>query len=300
MRPPDDVLNRLDRPGSPRRLAVLRICWCGYAAWLSAAGQFDLFRVVDPNRSMRTVLGAVTLERGSQLLDLLLPVLLVAGILGLLGLGTRYSVTATALAFGLVGAIHYQYYDAPLPWLYLWFPLLVLARSDSGAVWSLDAILSRRRPPRSGPEYTWPVELGRAWFAYIYIAAGLSKVFPLRDLLPWLTGMTTQRIVWSRYLHSFAYFLTDRPLFDYSRPSLWFVVGGLIAVVLELGVCVILFTSRFDHVVLVAILGFHGALWFLGVPGFGLEAALLGLVLLGGRTSPPAENPNEPRASGVA
>jgi hypothetical protein len=276
----DMLLNRMRRGHDPRHLAILRIATCGYAIFVALGAQFDLFAVVAPDPGMRTVFGRLVPELFAPNVNVIRLVVIISGSAGVLGIGTRLVLPSLAISFTLLGAVHYTYFNAPVPWLYIWFPLYIVALAPAGDAWSVDRLIRRSPRERDPRAYRWPVEVSRAWFAYIYVAAGISKLLPFNELVPWITGSTAQGILWNRYLHSFAYYLFDRPMFDYSSYSPLFMVAGMAVIVIEISAAIVFFTLRFNVPLLAIILSMHGVLWMLGVPGFGLEAMVLGTALL--------------------
>lgn len=260
----------------PEYLAALRMFLSLWVLFESLGMQFQIFSQVGGTDNTVTVFPMSMVEWVTGNIGLPLAGLQIASVLVFLGLITRFSTWALSALYLLVYSFHYSFFDAPVPWLYGWFPLLVLALSHSGERWSIDAVLTGTKSRRLySHRYGWPLDAMRLWFVYIYVSAGISKLFPLSDVLSWIANSPTQEILVFRYPHSMSYYLFGRPLFDYSTSSELISIGALIVLILELSVLVMIFTDKFDYLLLFAIFLMHGLLWLVGVPNFGLASLML-------------------------
>jgi hypothetical protein len=151
-------------------------------------------------------------------------------------------------------------------------------------VWSLDALISKRRGVASGiaadlRTYRWPVELLTTWVALVYFAAGLAKLFPLRKGIVWLSGSSAQRMAMYYLRESPAFFVFERSLFDYSLQ--WpFALLGAGAVLIELSAISLLFTCRLTPFVVAGIVSMHIGIYWMGIAGFTTLALVSSVALL--------------------
>lgn len=261
---------------SPQYLAAIRIILALWVLYESLGLQFRLFSEVGGTDQTLTVFPPWVDDWISGSIWVLLPALQIFAVLSFLGFLTAFSTWALFLTYLLVYSFHYSFFDAPVPWLYGWFPLLVLALSQSGHRWSVDSWVKRRKPrPSFSALYGWPLDAIRLWFVYIYVSAGISKIFPLSDFPSWVANSPTQEILVFRYPHSMSYYLLGRPLVDYSAASELISVGALLVVFLELSILAMVFTDKFDYFFISAVFSMHGVLWLVGVPNFGLASLIL-------------------------
>jgi hypothetical protein len=229
-------------------------------------------------------------------IETFLLILRVSAIAGIMGLFTRSSMTIQSLTYILVYAFHYSNFDAPVPWIYGWFPLIVLALSRCGDSFSLDVTVNRllRRARMKSAnvtesDYRWPLEIIRLWFVYIYFSAGLSKLLPLSGVITWIQHSPLQEILVYRYPYSNLYYIFGRPLFDYSLNVELLALGNLAAITLELTTFVMVVTKKFDLPIVLGITSMHFVLWLVGVPNFGLASFVLITAILIGLVNRPVE-----------
>lgn len=263
---------------APEYLSALRMVFALWVLYESLGLQFQLFSEVGGTDYTVTVFPAWLDELIAGSIFPLLLALQISSIVVLAGLFARTSTWVLAILYLLVYSFHYSYFDAPVPWLYGWFPLLILALSRCGETWSVDSWISGESGGRFrqvSERYGWPLDAMRMWFVYIYASAGISKLFPLSDVSAWIANSPTQEILVFRYPHSMAYYLFDRPLFDYSSSAELIALGALGVMALEVSVLIMVFTDRFDLVFLALIFLMHGLLWLVGVPNFGLASLVL-------------------------
>lgn len=279
-----DILARMRLPGSPVQLAVLRIAMGLQIFYALHSEIFGLLLAVGERQRVKTIFPAWLDDALPAMVPVLLPVAKVLAVLMVLGLFSRVVLPLLTVVFLLLYAFYYLGVNAPIQWLYLWFPLVVLCFAPCSHGLSLDALLYRARVcaerERGRVQYRWPVELMVAWFAYIYAAAGIAKVLPVLKGVTWLNGQTSKEILYHRFIDSPLHYWFDAPLFDYAGASTIYVVLTVAAVVLELLTLVLLFTDRFHRPVLLMVLCMHIFLYLVGVAGFAQVAAVLGLALL--------------------
>lgn len=282
---PDNILRRMRLPGSPWQLAVIRVAFGLQIFYAVNSRVFDLLLAVGDDQGLSTVFpewfDALVARR-------LVPSLIIAckllSVFMVIGLFTRVVVPLLTASFIVLFSFYYVGANAPIHWLYLWFPMLTLCFSGSAHVFSVDAWLWRHRAELSRAkgalQYRWPAELMVGWFVYIYFAAGIAKVLPVSKGLLWLNGQTSKEILYDRFLDSPMHYIFREPLFDYSGSSALYIGLTVAAVVLELGTIVLLFTSRWHVAVLSLIMAMHLFLYLVGVAGFAQTALVLGVALI--------------------
>lgn len=282
---PDSILHRMRRPGSAHQLALLRIAFGLQIFYAVHSRVFDLLLAVGEDQGLSTVFPAwFDALIAQQLVPLLVGACKVLSVLMVVGLFTRVVVPLLTICFITLFSFYYVGANAPIHWLYLWFPMVVLCFSDAGHAFSVEAWLYGRSgaAPRGmvAQSYRWPVELMVGWFVYIYFAAGLAKVLPVTKGAAWLNGQTSKEILYERFLDSPLHYIFHEPLFDYASASVMFVGLTVSAVLLELAVVVLLFTSRYHLLVLAIVMVMHVFLYLVGVAGFAQTALVLGIALL--------------------
>ena len=175
----------------------------------------------------------------------------------------------------------YSKFDAPVPWLYIWFPLLILCFSRCSDILSLDNLFKITKQDKVNLYlYRWPIELVVGWFAYIYFAAGIAKIIPFYKGLGWLNGGTSQGIIHDRFMDSVLYFIFEEPFFDYSSYSWIFASLSIGSLLIELLCVLLFFTNRFNYLIIGLVIVMHFFLYLTGVPGFMQTALILSICLL--------------------
>ena len=186
-----------------------------------------------------------------------------------LGVFTRLATGVVLVAFLITQNYWFRATVFHDDWLYFVFPLSVLLFARSNDRLAIDALL-RRKPPLSGDArsaYRWPVELIVSWFAFLYVAAGLAKIFPLRKGVLWLSGRSVQAFAVEFVQDSPLYWLLDRAPFDYR--VLWpFALASWATVVVELAAGALPCLGKTRPLLFLAVLGMHASIWMLGIPGF--------------------------------
>src|SRR5262249_24117747 len=143
-------------------------------------------------------------------LFLLLQIGIVASLLGAVGLFTRPALILCGVCFLLTQNFWFRMSLFHDDWLYFNAYLWILAFSPSSDAWSVDAWLRRRRgldAPAPSRRHTLAIELMVLWFAGIYVAAGLAKIFPLVKVWDWVSGYRAQRFAQEFLLDSPIYWL---------------------------------------------------------------------------------------------
>jgi hypothetical protein len=261
----------------PQTLAAVRIIFSLWVLYESFGEQFLYFQIVEALNDKSTLLPDWLGVLISENINLLLMILRVSAVLALVGFLTSTSMMLLSGTYFLVYSWHYTNFDAPVPWIYAWFPLIILAFSHCGDVWSLDKCLFKKNKLRSNSNYGWPLDILRIWFVYIYFSAGLSKLLPLSEVLYWIQNSPTQEILVYRYPHSMSYYTLGKPIFDYSQPFAGHIIaiGAATVMILELSTLLLLFTYRFDSIIITLIFCMHSLMWFVGIPNFGLASFVL-------------------------
>jgi hypothetical protein len=122
-----------------------------------------------------------------------------AGLLALVGLGTRPALFVYALCYGFFVSHAYSYGDVHHREVLYFFFVLALAFSPAGDRLSIDALLRRRRAQRTGAHEAdngqtdlamWPLRLLHVLLSMTYFSTGATKL--LAGGLQWMNGYTLQ------------------------------------------------------------------------------------------------------------
>jgi len=279
----ENILSRMKLPGSVHQLALFRILLGLQIFYSSGSKVFPLIRQVqDPSITKNIFPTFLNQFIETIAVPFLQPCTQVLSIFLVLGLFTRYILPFLFISFLFLFSFFYASHNGPVPWLYVWFPLLLLNFTKCSNTLSLDKLFGIVKP-RSQPtsnEYRWPMEVIAAWLAYIYIAAGVAKLVPIYKGLLWMNGGTSQEILYYRFLHSIYFYLFGRPLFDYTQYPWIFALLSLGSVIIELACIMILFTRRFHWPIFILLILMHFFLYLTGVMGFMQLAILLSISLI--------------------
>lgn len=194
--------------------------------------------------------------------------------LSCVGLLTRFS-TAVSFVFGVYlfglpnnfGRIHH------LDHLLLW-AFMVMAFSQCGDAWSVDALIRKARArtvaaekdPAPSGEYTWPVHLIWVISAMVYFEAGISKL--RHSGIKWVTTETMQNFLLHGYYHvSDSEPLTSWGLFFARSHWLWsaLAAGSLL---LEVGLVLAVFSRRARWVLVPGVVAMQAGIALLMGPNF--------------------------------
>jgi vitamin K-dependent gamma-carboxylase-like protein len=124
---------------------------------------------------------------------------MVAGLLAVVGLGTRPALFVYALCYGFFVSHAYSYGDVHHREALYFFFVLALAFSPAGDRLSIDALLRRRRAQRTGSHEAdngqtdlamWPLRLLHVLLSMTYFSTGATKL--LAGGLQWMNGYTLQ------------------------------------------------------------------------------------------------------------
>ena len=279
----ENILVRMEQPGSAYQLAVFRILLGLQIIYSSSAMIFDYVQQVPDISNTKNIFP----DWLNQWVDTiavpyLQPVTQILGIFLVLGLFTRYILPVLFLSFLLLFSFYFSKHNAPHPWLYIWFPLLLLNFTKSSDVLSLDKILGilKPLPDTSSSAYRWPMEMIAAWMAYIYVAAGMAKILPIYKGLKWLDGGTSQDMMYHRFLYSMDFYLFKRPFFDYTQNQWIFIALSIASIGLEFFCIMILFTRRCHLTIFILLMVMHFFLYLTGVLGFMQLALILSISLI--------------------
>lgn len=285
MRNDTSIAARLHEPGSPAHVALLRIALGLHLLGVFASPGLDLLIAIQPELHPQShVIG------GEALFTLIPPALiatlrdlgLLTAALFVLGLGGRLTVL-TLLACFFTTQLYW--FGATLfhdDWIYFTFPLLAFLTLTAPTAYSLDAWIHRRRaidPTHQQREARFLVETWIFWIGFIYVAAGIAKLFPLAKGLEWLTGRAAQEFAIQFARQSPALALLDQPLFPYDAQWM-FCLGAIATVAIELGAAALWFTRRAYLPLAIAIFAMHTAIWLTGIPAFIGMFGILALALL--------------------
>lgn len=279
----NNILNRINFEGSAIQLAVFRILLGMQIFYSSCSKLFDLLQNAEGSTGTSTVFpDSLDDFIATYLVDYLQVVVPILSLLFIVGLFTRFVTPILFVSFLLLFSFWYIHFDAPVPWLYIWFPLLILSFGKCSDRLSLDSLFFKKSlkfKDRKSNSYRWPIELISGWFVYIYFSAGIAKLFPLTTLFKWMEGGTSQNILYERFLDSLLHYTLKDPLFDYSTNYYVFSILSILSILVELSVVTILFTNKFNWLIAVLIISMHFFLFMTGVPGF-MQLALIICVCL--------------------
>jgi hypothetical protein len=277
------ILFRMEQPGSAHQLAFFRIFLGIQVLYSSGTRLFQLSAYVSAPAGTKNIFPGFI----NQLIDAIavpyLQIIVMAlSIFLALGLLTKYILPILSISFLLLFSFYYARNNAPVPWLYTWFPLLLLNFTRCSDALSLDKFLKLIRPlvDLRSKDYRWPIEVIAGWLAYIYVAAGLAKLLPIYKGWYWLQGGTSQDIMYNRYLDSMYFYWFGQPLFDYTEYRWVFAILSIASVAIELICILILFTNRYNGLIISLLMGMHLFLYLSGVMGFMQLTLLLSIALI--------------------
>jgi hypothetical protein len=273
----------MELPGSVHQLALFRILLGLQVLYSSGSKVFQHIQQAGTPAGTKNIFpDFLNHFIAAHSVPYLQPITQVLSIFLVLGLFTRYILPFLFVSFLLLFSFLYSIHNAPVPWLYIWFPLLLLNFTKCSDALSLEKWFGMVKPksPSSSSEYRWPMEVIAAWLAYIYVAAGLAKVVPVYKGLLWMNGGTSQEILYYRFLNSNYFYFFGRPLFDYTQYPWIFAGLSLASVIIELSCILILFTRRFHWPIFILLVLMHFFLYLVGVMGFMQLALLLSISLI--------------------
>ncbi|MEI8259053.1 MAG: HTTM domain-containing protein [Deltaproteobacteria bacterium] len=273
---------RLGMPGSARHLALVRIVFALHALSVLTTPAIPMLEelAVRPHQLTRTYVPRLVEAVAARHIEALVLAGVVLSLLAAVGLFTRVAVPLLLAVFVLTQNYWFRGSAFHDDWLYFMFDLLVLSLAPCADAWSVDCWLRRRRPSPDRPPnaHRWPVEMMIAWFAGIYVAAGIAKLFPLRKGLLWLSGASTQQLAWEFMHSSPIVWVHHRPLFDYSVR--WpFQIASYATALVELGAAAIFVSRRAYTPVLASLMVLHAGIHAFGIPAF-VRICLMSAVLL--------------------
>ncbi len=279
----ENILSRMERPGSAHQLAFFRIFLGLQIFYSSGSRLFQLSEYVSIKDETKNIFpGFLNQLIDSTAVPYLQMITMVLGIFLMMGLLTQYILPVLSISFLFLFSFYYARNNAPNAWLYIWFPLLLMNFTRCSDVLSLDKYfrLIKQQTNILSNVYRWPLEVVAAWFAYIYVAAGIAKLIPLYKGWRWLQGGTSQEIMYNRFLDSNYFYLFAKPLFDYTEHSWIFAILSVASFIIEIFCIMILFTHRFNGLIVALVLGMHFFLYLTGVLGFMQLALLLSISLI--------------------
>lgn len=279
----ENILVRMEQPGSVHQLAVFRILLGLQIIYSSSAMIFDyVLQVPDISNTKNIFPGWLNQWVDTIAVPYLQPLTQILGIFLVLGLFTRYILPVLFISFMLLFSFYFSRHNAPHPWLYIWFPLLLLNFSKCSDALSLDRLLGLQKPlpDASSMAYRWPVEMIAAWMAYIYVAAGMAKILPIYKGWKWLDGGTSQDMMYHRFLYSMDFYIFKHPFFDYTHNQWIFIALSIASLGIEFFCIIIFFTRRCNLAIFILLMTMHFFLYFTGVLGFMQLALILSVSLI--------------------
>ena len=279
----ENILSRMEKPGSAHQLALFRI-FLGLQIFYSSGGR--LFQLSDyvavPAETKNIFPDMLNQLIASIAVPHLQIITQVLSLFLLMGLWTKYILPFLSISFLFLFSFYYATNNAPIPWLYIWFPLVLLNFTRCSDVLSLDKYFRLRKLKINAllNVYRWPLEVVSGWFAYIYVAAGVAKLLPIYKGWPWMQGGTSQDIMYNRFLDSIYFYVFAKPLFDYTEYAWIFASLSVASIFIELSCILILFTHRFHTQIILLVLCMHLFLFLIGVMGFMQLAIILSIALI--------------------
>ena len=279
----ENILARMEHPGSSHQLAVFRIL-LGMQIFYSSSGQiFDyVLQVRDISNTKNLFPEGFNQWIDTIAVPYLQPATQILSIFLVLGLFTRYILPVLFVCFMLLFSFYFSRHNAPHPWLYIWFPLLILCFAKSSYALSLDRVfrIIKPLPDTTSKSNRWPMELVAGWMVYIYVAAGWAKLLPIYKGWKWLDGGTSQDMMYHRFLYSIDYYVFKKPFFDYSQNQGIFIALSIASICIEFFCIMILFTRRYNLTIFIALMVMHFFLYLTGVLGFMQLALILSISLI--------------------
>lgn len=279
----ENILVRMDQPGSAHQLAIFRIL-LGLQIFYSSSSKIFEYVLQVPDIANNKNIFPTWINQCVDAIAVpyLQPITQILGICLALGLFTRYILPFLFISFMLLFSFYYSRHNAPHPWLYIWFPLLLLNFTKSSDALSLDkwfGIIKSSTDP-SAKEYRWPMEMVAAWLAYIYVAAGVAKLVPIYKGMHWLDGGTSQDMMYHRFLYSMDFYIFKHPFFDYTQNQWIFVALSIASLCIEFFCVMIFLTRRCNTAIFIFLMIMHFFLYLTGVLGFRQLALILSISLV--------------------
>lgn len=280
----ENLAVRMTQPGSPSHAGLLRIVLGAHLLAVMTSPALSLLLDIEPGLHPQShVVGGV--EIFSLLSTRVVEVMRASGVvfacLVILGFGGRWSIAGLLVSF-LITQLYW--FGATLfhdDWIYFIFPLLALLTLTESTAYSVDGWLRRRDVDSSKQtrEARFLVEAWVFWIGFVYLAAGLAKVFPLAKGMAWLSGRAAQEFAIEFVLQSPALALFGQTLFPYEQRWI-FMVGSVLTVLVELGAVMLWFSRSAYAPLALAIFSLHLGIWLIGIPAFIGMFSVLALALL--------------------
>src|SRR5678815_1369624 len=144
----ENILARMEQPGSVHQLAVFRIL-LGLQILYSSSGLIFQFiqQVPDTAKTSNIFPGFFNHWVDVIAIPVVQPLTQILSIFLVAGLFTRYILPVLFTCFMLLFSFYYSRHNAPHPWIYIWFPLLILNFTKSNDAFSLDRVFRIVNPP---------------------------------------------------------------------------------------------------------------------------------------------------------
>lgn len=274
------IFLRMSLPSSPNQLALLRIFIALTIFLRSQSYIFDLLQVIPQKHDyLSTIFPEKINIFISSNITVIQNTVLATSFFVMIGLFTRFFLPIFTISFIFLYNFYYLGVGAPVVWLYFWFPLVILSFSKCNHAFSVDQLFFKYKQ-KNLLDYRWPVEFMTLWIVYIYLSAGIAKIFPTDNLVLYLNGETIRQIFFNRYPDSPIYFISNSILFDLSSNNLLFSTLALLGILVEISTLVIIFSSKFNFLFIIVLSLFHIFLYLFGVQGFLLTFLVLAISLL--------------------
>src|SRR6188508_3269930 len=123
----ENILIRMDQPGSAHQLAIFRIL-LGLQIFYSSSSKIFEYIIQVPDIANNQDIFPAWINQWVDTIAVpyLQPATQILGICLALGLFTRYILPFLFISFMLLFSFYYSRHNAPHPWLYIWFPLMIL------------------------------------------------------------------------------------------------------------------------------------------------------------------------------
>ena len=292
---------RLHWPGSAQHLALVRILFGAHLMEVFASPAMGLLQRINPAPHPLAKTWFPSFVEGwvASTLNFWIALGILCSVLFLVGIGTKWSARGLALAFFLTQNFWFRASVFHDDWVFMSFPLIVFCFAPCGDAWSVDAWWRARKGRHSQnntQSYRWPIEALVFWFGFVYVAAGIAKLFPLQKGLLWLSGAPTREFSLQFLFDSpLAYIFGGTP-FDYTL--LWpFAIVSILTVIVELGMAWVWFSERYRWACIGAVLAMHSGIYMSGIPGFVQIALVCSAALIPSRLFPDFEATADRRLS---
>ena len=278
------LLDRLRERGSPAHAALLRVVLAVHVLFVLQSPALGLLIEVEPElHPQAAVVGGAAFyallspDRVAllQLVGTLAAACVAVGLAGRVALGILLISFLATQMYWFGGTLFHD------DWIYFVFPMLAFLTATESTAYSVDGWLRRAKVEAETQrrEARLIVESWVFWIGFVYLAAGIAKLFPLSKGVVWLSGIAAQEFAIEFVRQSPAVALFGEPVFPYEQRWI-FMLGSIATVAIEIGAVAVWFTRRAYLPIAVGIFAMHIGIWLVGIPGFVGMFSVLVLALL--------------------